>query len=156
MCAKPLVLLRGGGALASGVAYRLHRAGLPVVITELPKPLTVRTTVSYGMAAVYKTVIIEGVTARRADLADLPALYALLDCGLIPVLIDPEGAAIAALEPAVIVDGRMAKTILDTHIDQAPLVVALGHGFVAGQDCHAVIETNCRTSFRARLLAWRR
>ncbi len=142
MRTNPLILLRGGGDLASGVAYRLHKAGLPVVITELPKPLAVRTTVSYGMAAVYETVIIEGVTAQRADLADLPALYGLLDRGLIPVLIDPEGAAINALEPAVIIDGRMAKTVRDTHIDQAPLVVALGPGFVAGEDCHAVVETN--------------
>ncbi len=142
MRADQVVLLRGGGDLASGVAYRLHKAGLPVVITELPKPLAVRTTVSYGMAAVYETVIVEGVIARRADLADLPALYALLDRGQIPVLIDPEGAAIAALKPSVIIDGRVAKAPLDTRIDQAPLVVALGPGFVAGKDCHAVVETN--------------
>jgi xanthine dehydrogenase accessory factor len=140
--ANPLILLRGGGDLASGVAYRLRRAGLPVVITELPKPLAVRTTVSYGMAAIYGAVIIEGIRAQRAALDDLPSLHAMLDAGIIPVLIDPDGASIAALEPAVIVDGRMAKAPQDTHIDQAPLVVALGPGFTAGEDCHAVIETN--------------
>lgn len=142
MRANPLILLRGGGDLASGVAYRLRKVGLPVVITELAKPLAVRTTVSYGMAAVYGAVIIEGIVARRATLANLPELYAMLDAGIIPVLIDPEGASIAALEPAVVIDGRVAKTRLDTHIDQAPLVIALGPGFVAGEDCHAVIETN--------------
>ncbi len=142
MRANPLILLRGGGDLASGAAYRLRKAGLPVVITELAKPLAVRTTVSYGMAAVYGAVIIEGIVARRAALDNLPELYAMLDAGVIPVLIDPQGAAIAALEPAVLIDGRVAKARLDTHIDQAPLVIALGPGFVAGQDCHAVVETN--------------
>lgn len=142
MCANPLILLRGGGDLASGVAYRLRKAGLPVVITELAKPLAVRTTVSYGMAAVYGAVIIEGIVARRAALDDLPELYATLDSGAIPVLIDPEGESIAVLEPAVIIDGRVAKARLDTHIDQAPLVIALGPGFIAGEDCHAVVETN--------------
>jgi xanthine dehydrogenase accessory factor len=140
--ANPLILLRGGGDLASGVAYRLRRAGLPVIITELAKPLAVRTTVSYGMAAVHGAVIIEGILAQRAALDDLPSLYAMLDAGSIPVLIDPDGASIAALEPAVIIDGRMAKARQDTHIDQAPLVIALGPGFTAGEDCHAVIETN--------------
>lgn len=96
MRANPLILLRGGGDLASGVAYRLRKAGLPVVITELAKPLAVRTTVSYGMAAVYGAVIIEGIVARRAALDDLPELYATLDSGAIPVLIDPE----ASLSPS--------------------------------------------------------
>lgn len=142
MRANPLIVLRGGGDLASGVAYRLRRAGLPVIITELPKPLAVRTTVSYGMAAVYGAVIIEGILAQRATLDDLPSLYALIGAGAIPVLIDPDGASIAALSPAVVIDGRMAKARQDTHIDQAPLVIALGPGFTAGEDCHAVIETN--------------
>ena len=43
-CMKPLILLRGGGDLASGVALRLHRAGFQIVITELEKPLAVRRT----------------------------------------------------------------------------------------------------------------
>jgi xanthine dehydrogenase accessory factor len=140
--ANPLILLRGGGDLASGVAYRLRRAGLPVIITELAKPLAVRTTVSYGMAAVYGAVIVEGIVAQRAALDDLLGLYAMLEAGIIPVLIDPDGASIAALEPAVVIDGRMAKTRQDTRIDQAPLVIGLGPGFTAGEDCHAVIETN--------------
>ncbi len=142
MGANPLILLRGGGDLASGVAYRLRRAGLPVIIAELAKPLAVRTTVSYGMAAVYGAVIVEGIVAQRAALDDLLGLYAMLEAGIIPVLIDPDGASIAALEPAVVIDGRMAKTRQDTRIDQAPLVIGLGPGFTAGEDCHAVIETN--------------
>ena len=42
---------------------------------------------------------------------------------------------------SILVDARVAKEPLDTRIDQAPLVVALGPGFTAGVDCHAVVET---------------
>src|SRR5215207_1754822 len=60
-----LVLVRGGGDLASGAIYRLHRAGFPVIVTELPAPLLVRRTVSYGEAVYGGTITIEGITARR-------------------------------------------------------------------------------------------
>ena len=39
------------------------------------------------------------------------------------------------------IDARLAKHNIDTHIEQAPLVIGLGPGFSAGVDCHAVIET---------------
>ncbi len=65
-----------------------------------------------------------------------------LDEGTIPVIIDPGKDSIAALRPAVVIDARVAKINLDTRIDDAPLVIALGPGFTAGVDCHAVIETN--------------
>ena len=45
-----LVLIRGGGDLATGVAIRLIRSGLRVVVTELPQPLAVRRTVSFAEA----------------------------------------------------------------------------------------------------------
>ena len=50
-----LILIRGAGDLASGVALRLHRSGLNVVMTELAQPLAVRRTVSYA-EAVYEGV----------------------------------------------------------------------------------------------------
>ncbi|GAB4412747.1 MAG: hypothetical protein Kow00106_07490 [Anaerolineae bacterium] len=67
------------------------------------------------------------------------------------MLIDPAGVSIRALRPAVIVDARMAKRNLGTTISDAPLVIALGPGFVAGQDCHAVIETK-RGHFLGRVI----
>ena len=62
-----LVLIRGAGDLASGVAARLHRCGFPVVMTELAQPLMVRRTVSFGEAVYAGEVQIEGITARRAE-----------------------------------------------------------------------------------------
>ncbi|MBK8905020.1 MAG: EF2563 family selenium-dependent molybdenum hydroxylase system protein [Anaerolineaceae bacterium] len=41
----------------------------------------------------------------------------------------------------ILIDARMAKRNIDTSPDQAELVIALGPGFTAGVDCHAVIET---------------
>jgi xanthine dehydrogenase accessory factor len=134
-----LVLIRGGGDLASGAAYRLAQAGFPIIITELAMPLAVRTTVSYGMAALQGAVIIEGITARKADPDQVTAVLAE---GVIPVLVDPDGSAIQQFRPAVVIDARLAKQPLDTQIDHAPLVIGLGPGFTVGRECHAVIETN--------------
>ena len=135
-----VVLIRGAGDLASGVAWRLHRCGFPVVMTEIERPLVVRRTVSFAEAAFAGQATVEGITAQRA--ADGAQARRLLAAGVIPLLIDPAAACRAELHPAVMVDAIMAKVNTGTTLDDAPLVVALGPGFVAGQDCHAVIETN--------------
>jgi xanthine dehydrogenase accessory factor len=135
-----LVLIRGAGDLATGVAARLHRCRFPVVMTELPQPLVVRRTVSFAEAVYEVEVEVEGIRARRVD--DVDAAHRALRQGLIPVLVDPEAKCRVELNPAVIVDAIMAKRNTGTTITDAPLVIALGPGFTAGVDCHAVIETN--------------
>lgn len=134
------VVVRGGGDLGSGAIFRLHRAGFPVVVLELPAPLLVRRTVAFGDAAVSGVRTVEGITARRVD--RVSDAEAVLNAGEIPLLIDPNGETLAALHPVVLVDARMEKRNLGTTLHDAPLVVALGPGFTAGTDCHAVIETN--------------
>lgn len=135
-----LILVRGGGDLASGVIYRLHRAGFPVVVTELETPVFVRRAVCYGEAVYSGAITVDGVTACHAGSIDAAQLW--LEREAVPVLVDPAGASLTALQPAVVVDARMAKANLGTRLTDAPLVVALGPGFTAGVDCHAVIETN--------------
>lgn len=135
-----LVLVLGGGDLASGAIYRLWLAGFPVVVTELDTPLFVRRTVSYGNAVYENEVTVEGITARLVASPE-HALIALHQ-NRIPVLIDPDRTCIQSLRPTVVVDARMAKTNLGTRQSDASLVIALGPGFSAGTDCHAVIETN--------------
>lgn len=135
-----IVLVRGGGDLASGTVYRLAKAGFPVIVTELARPLVIRRAVAFASAIFEDQITIEGLTARRVDrLAEVPAAWA---AGEIPVLADEEGTSLDVLRPVVVVDARMAKRNLGTTRRDAPLVVALGPGFEAGQDCHAVIETN--------------
>lgn len=132
------VVVRGGGDLATGVVARLHRTGFPVIVLELPQPLAIRRTVSVARAVTEKTATIEDLTARLVGSPDEAVDVAAR--GDIPVLAS-EDLPIFPRPVAVIVDARLAKTSLDTTIHQAPLVVALGPGFVAGTDCHAVVET---------------
>lgn len=133
------VLVKGAGELASGVAWRLFRSGFPVVMTEAAQPLCVRRSVAFCDALFEGACTVEGVTARlAADPSD--ATLALRD-GVIPVLIDPEAASRTWLRPRAVVDAIMAKRNLGTALTDAPAVVALGPGFTAGLDCHAVVET---------------
>lgn len=134
-----IALVRGGGDLASGVALRLQRAGCRVAITELPQPLVVRRYVSFAEAVFRGRFTVEGVVAQRA--ADAEEARAVMARGEIAVLIDPDAACRHALQPTTIVDARMLKRAPDLGCDAAPLVIGLGPGFVAGENCHAVVET---------------
>jgi len=144
------VLIKGAGDLASGVAYRLHRSGFPILMTELPIPTMVRRTVSFGQAVFDGETTVEGITARRVE-DPQQGLDLARQGEVIPVLVDPEGRATARLKPTVLVDGIMAKHNTGTRIADAPLVIALGPGFTAGMDCHVAIETN-RGHWLARIL----
>ena len=137
---RVLVLVRGGGDLASGVIFRLVRSGFPVLVTELAQPLAIRRTVAFASAVFENTIEIEGLVARRIAAAEDAA--DVINAGEIPVLVDAAGAARNRLRPAVVVDARLAKRNLGTTRNDAPLVIGLGPGFWAGEDCHAVIETN--------------
>ena len=137
-----LIVIRGGGDLASGVAWRLHRAGLNVVITELPHPLAVRGTVSFAAAIYEKQITVEGITARVVnDPADTLKILNILSKQQIPVLIDPDCNAAKVLSPLAIVDARMIKRPPEALPHQALLYLGLGPGFTAPLNCHAVIET---------------
>jgi xanthine dehydrogenase accessory factor len=139
----PLVLIKGAGDLASGVALRLHRAGFPVILTELAQPTAVRRTVCFAQAVYDGACQVEGVTARRATAGEVAELLA---DGLLPVLVDPSAGVAQELGAHVLVDAIVAKRNSGTHRSDAPLVIALGPGFVAGDDpgadVHAVIETH--------------
>jgi xanthine dehydrogenase accessory factor len=134
-----LILIKGGGDLGTGVAWRLHKGGFPVAITELAQPLVVRRTVAFASAVYDGEIAVEGVTAWRAENRD--DARRLLDDEMIPVLVDPECAARYELKPTVLIDAVMAKRNTGTKISDAPFVIALGPGFTPNLDCHCVIET---------------
>jgi len=145
-----LALIKGAGDLATGVAYRLHRSGFPLVMTELPTPTMVRRAVSFGQAVYDGETTVEGVTARRVESPD-EALARARQGEVIPILVDPAARSAAILKPVVLVDGIVAKRNTGTRLADAPLVIGLGPGFTAGLDCHAAIETN-RGHWLARIL----
>jgi xanthine dehydrogenase accessory factor len=137
---KPiLVWIKGGGDLGTGVAHRLHRAGLRVAISELPQPLVVRRSVAFASALYEGQMTLEGVEARSAT--DRGEAERLLAQGMVPVLADPTGAQVKLLRPDIAVDARMTKHNVDTTLHDASVVIGLGPGFVVGEDVHAVIET---------------
>jgi xanthine dehydrogenase accessory factor len=137
-----IVLIRGGGDLASGVALRLFNSGFKVVITELPKPLAVRRLACFGEAIYNGEVSVEGVVGKRVSELDDPLrILQLLSKGRIPVLIDPEGKSIQSVHPSVIVDARMLKAAPEALRHSAKLYLGLGPGFIGGTNCHAAIET---------------
>ena len=133
-----LVLIRGAGDLATGIALRLYRSGLQVVMTDLPRPTAIRRTVCFSQAIVLGQFSVEGISARFCT---TDTVRQVLSAGEIPVLADPECRCRTGLQPDVLVDAILAKKNLGTRITDAPIVIAAGSGFTAGVDCHAVIET---------------
>lgn len=149
--ARELVVIKGAGDLASGVAHRLYQSGFAVIMTEIPRPTVIRRAVAFAEAVYSDTVTVEGVTARLTP--SPAAALAATGQGEIAILIDPGAEVITAVKPGVVVDAILAKTNLGTRLDQAPIVIALGPGFKAGRDAHAVVETK-RGHYLGRVI-WR-
>jgi len=134
-----LVIIRGGGDLATGVAVRLFRAGFSVIVLEIDHPTVIRLPVSFARAIYEGKVIVEEIEAVL--IPSWEKAEDIIKKGKIPVLIDQEGSCIRTLFPTILVDAILAKRNLGTRIDQAPLVIGLGPGFTAGEDVDVVIET---------------
>ncbi len=151
---NPLIILRGGGDLASGVALRLYRVGFQIAILELEKPLAVRRTVSFSEAVYEGVQTVEGVTAR---LISADQLQVTLEAGEIPVLIDPQANILnnqflTSPQSTFVIDARLMKTEPEPLPMEVALHLGLGPGFTAGENCHAVVET--RRSHTLGRLYW--
>jgi len=135
---KQLVIIKGAGDLATGIAQRLFRSGFAVVMTELPQPLVIRRTVAFAEAVFSGRFIVEGVEAVKSEWADI---LQVVQNEQIAVVVDPQGVSVAMLKPLAVVDAILAKKNLGTKIIDAPIVVGVGPGFTAGLDVHAVVES---------------
>ena len=134
-----LILVRGGGDLATGTIHRLWSAGLRVLVLETAHPAAIRRQVSLCEAVYEGETTVESLRAVRIDtLEQAPTVWAQ---NAVPVLIDPAGSCVAQAKPDVLVDAILAKKNLGTTRDMAPLTIALGPGFTAGQDVEVVVET---------------
>jgi xanthine dehydrogenase accessory factor len=139
----PLILIRGGGDLASGVALRLHRVGYKVAILELEKPLAVRRTVAFSEAVYEGVQTVEGVTAR---LVSADQLQDTMDAGEIPILVDANANMLrnqflTSPRSTFVIDARLLKIVPEPLAEAVAFHIGLGPGFSAGENCHAVIET---------------
>ena len=136
---EDLIIVRGGGDLATGTIHRLARSGFRVLVLESEQPAAIRRQVSLCEAIYDGRKEVEGLTAVRIHA--LEQLDEIWQRGEVPMLADPVGMSIRLLSPAVVVDAILAKKNMGTSRDMAPLTVALGPGYVAGEDVDAVIET---------------
>ncbi len=135
---KPLVLMRGGGDIASGAVYRLRRAGYPVVISEIAIPTMIRREVCYGNAVHRGEMILERFVARHVSLSEVKDTLAQ---EIIPVVTSSYEELLDTLKPEIVVDAILSKKNLGTKRDDAELVIGVGPGFTAGEDVDVVIET---------------
>ena len=134
-----LIIVRGGGDLATGTIHRLWSAGLRVLVLETEHPAAIRRQVSLCEAVYEGETTVEGLSAVRiSKQEEAEAVWAQ---NAVPVLIDPKGESIRTLKPDVVVDAILAKKNLGTTREMAPLTIALGPGFTAGQDVDVVVET---------------
>lgn len=132
-----IVIVRGGGDLATGIIYRLWKTGYSVLVLETQYPLVVRRTVAVASAVFDGFVKVEDMTATLIDSIESFAN----NSNTIQVLVDPEGKSIGKIRPDILIDAVMAKKNLGTTKEMAPLVIAIGPGFSAPAEVHAVIET---------------
>ncbi|MFQ5682167.1 MAG: selenium-dependent molybdenum cofactor biosynthesis protein YqeB [Candidatus Binatia bacterium] len=134
------VLVRGGGEMASGIAYRLHRCHMKVMITEVAVPTAVRRKVAFAEAVYEGSQVVEEVRAVKVSNSD--EAQRIWEDGAIPLFVDPEAKVRDILKPTVVVDAIMAKRNTGTTKFHAPLVIGVGPGFTAGVEVHAVVESN--------------
>ena len=144
-----LVVVRGGGDLATGTIYKLYKCGFKVLVLECAKPSAIRRNVAFSEAVYEKTQTIENVTCYLAS--NLDEAIQFLQEGKLTMLVDEEAESIKALNPLCVIDAIIAKKNLGTHKEMAPITIALGPGFNAGKDVDAVIETK-RGHFLGKVL----
>lgn len=136
-----MILIKGAGEMASGIAHRLYSAGLMrIIMTEVEEPLAVRRTVCFCEAVSDGAAQVEGINGRLLD--DVDGLQGLWQQKTVAVLVDPEAQCVRKVRPHIVIDARMTKKESATRKTEAPLVIGVGPGFTAPDNVHAVIESN--------------
>ncbi len=136
---KQLVIVRGGGDIATGTIHRLHRCGYPVLILETGFPSAIRRCVAFSEAVYDGSAEVEGVACVKVS--SYEEACSMMEPGVVPVMIDEQCQVLDKVRPWAVVDAILAKRNLGTSRDMADKTIGLGPGFTAGQDVDLVIET---------------
>ncbi|WP_036827026.1 XdhC family protein, partial [Photobacterium sanctipauli] len=107
-----LVLIRGAGDIATGVAIRLFNSGFKVVMSDIAQPTMIRCSVSFGQCLYGEPCEVEGITARKATSCD--DVFKAIDDGQVPVMVDETCCSLSNLKPTFVVDAILAKRNLGT------------------------------------------
>lgn len=137
---KEVVLVRGGGDIATGVIQKLHRSGFKVIIAEIERPTSIRRWVCLSEAVYDLQVSVEDMTSIYAE--NLKDIYSAWEENKIPVIKDPKLRVLRHIAPLAVIDATICKKNIGTNRVMAPITVALGPGYVAGRDVDIVVETN--------------
>jgi xanthine dehydrogenase accessory factor len=137
---KLIVLVRGGGEVGSAIAHRLHRSNFRLIITETSDPLDINRSTCFSEVVYESEKTIEDVTAERT-MATLEQIYKVWRNDNIPVVIDPGLTVKPLVKPDVLINAMMLRRRTNTNMQDAPLVIGIGPGFIAGLDAHLVVDT---------------
>lgn len=145
---KEIILVRGGGDIASGIIQKLFRSGFNVLVLECENPTFIRGKVSYGAAVYCGEVEIENSVSRcigslkKTPLTEIKkGIENCFSKKIIPVLIDSEIGILEHIKVLGVVDAILAKKNLGTKKEMASITVGVGPGFTAGKDVDIAIET---------------
>jgi xanthine dehydrogenase accessory factor len=134
-----IVIIRGGGDLATGIAHKIYRSGFKILMLEIEKPLVIRRTVAFAQAIYDGQTIVEDVKAVKVE--SVNEVYRAWEENSIPVMVDPQCKVLNQIKADVLVDAIIAKKNIGTNRDMAPITIGVGPGFNASVDVDVVIET---------------
>jgi len=135
-----IVVIRGGGDIATGIGHRLYKAGFNIIILDVEMPLAIRRAVSFCEAIYSGETTVEGLKAIYCS--DIDSSMRTIYEGNIPVLIDECGDSISTIKPIAVVDSILAKRNIGTYKSMAPITIGIGPGFNAGVDVDLIVESN--------------
>lgn len=136
---KDIIIIRGGGDIATGVIQKYSRSGFRLLVLEVEQPTAIRRSVALCEAVYQGHMVVEDISCTR--ISNLNELDACFKNNIVPIMVDPTGESIDTIQPTAVIDVILAKRNLGTNLAMAPITIALGPGFCAGKDVHAVIET---------------
>jgi len=136
---KNLIVVRGGGDIATGTIYKLVKCNYPVIILETPNPTAIRRSVAFSEAVYEKVTKVEDVECHLVESYEMALDF--LEEGKLPILVDPQCKILEKIRPHILIDGILAKKNLGTEKNMGDFTIALGPGFEAGKDIDLVIET---------------
>ncbi|MEX1310744.1 MAG: molybdenum hydroxylase, partial [Candidatus Sulfomarinibacteraceae bacterium] len=126
--------------LASATAHHLYSQGFErILLLDRRFPKAVRRRVCFSEAVLDGSQTIQGVVARFAP--DLESVEAIHDAGEIAVGVMDHERVLKEWKPDVFIEAAMQRRNWGLTRDLAPIVIALGPGYVAHKDCDALVDT---------------
>ncbi|GMA45394.1 hypothetical protein GCM10025853_28510 [Tetragenococcus halophilus subsp. halophilus DSM 20339] len=92
---ETVIVIRGGGDIATGVIQKLYHAGFKVVILETAQPLAIRRTVAACNAVFWGKYQVEDLHIEKIQKAE--ESQSIWQQDKIPLLVDPEGKSLIFL-----------------------------------------------------------